>query len=876
MSCTSIITTVFLASPMVQAYSRYSEAGTAGLIHIDSAGQTIASSVDGKSIFSAVGTSVIEINAKTGTRVNSVSCSPKVFDEGMNASSLSLKQPCRATTLAVSVDSLAIGCTDGSMKIVSLPLVEDDGGCQLTGHRGHVNAIAFSDVGNLVATGGRDTEIVVWDMLGECGLCRLIGHGGEITSLKFLPGSRDFLISGSKDGLVKVWSMKLQICVQTFSPTTSGEVWSLTFVNNDLFIGSSDRVISVYRCLPTESLVVTSEGLTVLVPFGQLDRPEPSDGRIVTIGSSGEHVFCQTDRRVVEIWRIVDEESEQKKRLKRRQKRNSEIEDVLKASDCYVIASSIESASVALRYVANSRIKAMSVTSTSVVLGLADNQIEMFKIKEGTLQSRSIKREGHRSLISALSLSSDSNKLLSVSGESIIVWNGVSLVYQKQIASPSGEVIDAFWLDNDRVVVVTADGHLCAVDVNTGAIVGEPMRLGDDMEGKKQKKTSAVKCVYHKDKKILIGMNDKRVLVIDILVEEPSFAVVACHSNLPDEPVCLTMGEKTGTYIAAGLLNGNVEVIYTDSGKHYMSLFAHKLPITSVAFSPDEQVVVSGSVDKNIKVWSIKFGNVLKSIRAHDSTITQLKFVPHTHLVWSTARDGVVSLWDIDRFERVLSKVHGGELLALELSPDAGMVFTAGSDRAICRLMRVEDQMFIEEEAEKAMELEVDGEAQRDDFRVNGDSTLPTKSSIESVRLVERVVEMIEIDEDEINDATIVMQKKKDLVKFVAIDTPASQLQQIVVSLPTGHARKLLAVIADVLENIMDTKTNKFPPGFPVEACVSAGLFIIQAQAKYLLGEHHSRAVLLRLKDLFHHAIGNEIENVGIAAAGMRLSTNLE
>jgi hypothetical protein len=229
-------------------------------------------------------------------------------------------------------------------------------------------------------------------------------------------------------------------------------------------------------------------------------------------------------------------------------------------------------------------------------------------------------------------------------------------------------------------------------------------------------------------------------------------------------------------------------------------------------------------------------------------------------------------LWDIDRFERVLSKVNhpSSETTCIAISRDAGMVFTGGMDRAIKRLSRSEDQMFIEEEMEKAMELEVEGEAQRDDMKVV-DFTTPTKSSLESVRLIERVIEMIEIDEDEIGDASIVLEKKKELVKFVCVDVPPSELQQVVVSLPTGHARRLLAVIAEILELSRNARTGKYPKGFPVEACVSAGLFLIQAQAKYLIGEPHSRQVLLKVKEIFHEAVSRQIDEVGMAAASIRL-----
>ena len=886
---------------MVKAYSRYTESGSLGAIHSDAPGNTVAWSVDGKTIFSAVGTSVIQLNAKTGVKTGSISCSPIEKDEGLNSSALSLKQPARTTSIAVTSEYLGMGCTDGSVRIVRLPAVsEEDQVAVFRGHRGSVNAVAFGDTG-LLATGGRDTEIVIWDLVGESGVCRLTGHKGEITSLAFVPGTNDdFVVSSSKDGLIKVWSLKLQICVQTLTESKS-EVWSLCFVpgTRQLVAGSSDKVLYVYR-LGTD-LVIRNDGLKVFEFYGQLDRPESGgEGKISSLGVCANVLVAQTDRRVVEIWRIVTDESEKTKRMKRRIKRSDNEQEEYRASDEFVVASSPESPSVALRYIANGKLRSMAVLAEmsgtgSIVLGLNDNQIEVFKLGIGesvfVKESKMIKREGHRSGIVGVSVSADNTRLVTVSNESIIVWNAVTLAFQKVVYSPSGEVVTASFVPNglnDLIVLVTKDGHVCGIDVNTGSIAGAPIVLWDKVpedessdNSKRRRKNienDEVKCVFLSSKnQLFIGTKSRQIFIVSMTVSDDGSVIQFTIANdvfsIPDEPVCLSLSPKTGTYLAIGLMNSNVELVYADTGKHYMSLYSHKLPVTAVAFTPDEQAVVSGSVDKNLKIWSIKFGNVLKSIRAHDAGISCLRFIPHSHLCWSAGRDGVVSLWDIDRFERVLSKVNhaSSEATCIATSRDAGMVFSGGLDRGIKRLTRSEDQMFIEEEMEKAMELEVEGEAQRDDLKVVVDFTTPTKSSIESVRLVEKVIAMIEIDEEEIADSTMVLEKKKELVKFVCVDVPPSELQQVVVSLPTGHARRLLSVIAEILELVRNPKTGGYPRGFPVEACVSAGLFLIQAQAKYLIGEPHSRQVLLKVKELFHDAITRQLNEVGMASASIRL-----
>ncbi|CAJ1952544.1 unnamed protein product [Cylindrotheca closterium] len=99
----------------------------------------------------------------------------------------------------------------------------------LNGHSGSpVRSIAFDtkDASRL-ASGSSDGAVVLWDVIAESGLYRLLGHKGGITDMNFAkiePSSLDMLITSSLDGLVKVWDLNGQCCIQTI-PIHRGEVW---------------------------------------------------------------------------------------------------------------------------------------------------------------------------------------------------------------------------------------------------------------------------------------------------------------------------------------------------------------------------------------------------------------------------------------------------------------------------------------------------------------------------------------------------------------------------------------------------------------------------------------------------------------------------
>jgi len=83
-----------------------------------------------------------------------------------------------------------------------------------SGHRGAVISLHFSTDGTRLASGSNDTDVIVWDVVGECGLFRLRGHKGPVNAVRLLATS-NHLLSGSRDSFVKIWDLDTQHCVHT-------------------------------------------------------------------------------------------------------------------------------------------------------------------------------------------------------------------------------------------------------------------------------------------------------------------------------------------------------------------------------------------------------------------------------------------------------------------------------------------------------------------------------------------------------------------------------------------------------------------------------------------------------------------------------------
>ncbi|HEY9850958.1 MAG TPA: NB-ARC domain-containing protein [Leptolyngbyaceae cyanobacterium] len=116
----------------------------------------------------------------------------------------------------------------------------------LIGHEQRVVTVAWSPDNQLVASGGVDQAIRVWNVTtGNC-LITLPGHNGQIHSVAFSPDGR-FLASASGDRTIKLWNIATGKEERTFhGHTNQVRMVLFTLDGKYLISGSSDETIKLW------------------------------------------------------------------------------------------------------------------------------------------------------------------------------------------------------------------------------------------------------------------------------------------------------------------------------------------------------------------------------------------------------------------------------------------------------------------------------------------------------------------------------------------------------------------------------------------------------------------------------------------------------
>jgi WD40 repeat protein len=113
-------------------------------------------------------------------------------------------------------------------------------------------------------------------------------------------------------------------------------------------------------------------------------------------------------------------------------------------------------------------------------------------------------------------------------------------------------------------------------------------------------------------------------------------------------------------------------------------LGAHYSQTTSVAFSPDGNMLVSGGVDGVVRLWNAATGQEMFQDVGHSGSVTAMAFARDGRTVVTGGQDRAVRVWEAATGKQVLAMTrHEAGVAALACTEDGKTVASAGSDGAL-------------------------------------------------------------------------------------------------------------------------------------------------------------------------------------------------
>ncbi len=193
-------------------------------------------------------------------------------------------------------------------------------------------------------------------------------------------------------------------------------------------------------------------------------------------------------------------------------------------------------------------------------------------------------------------------------------------------------------------------------------------------------------------RRLATGSHDRTVRVTDVPTGRELFVLRR------DDAVHAVAFSPDGKYLAVGSGGrfraseaGELSLYDAGTGEFVRSLGEGLRSVRCLAFSPDGARLASGGMDGSLKLWDVReFGGGTPPARStggapqfegHSGIVFSVSFSPDGRSLASCGRDRTTRLWDVGTGRELLAvNEHAGDAKGVTFSQDGRRLFTAGAD----------------------------------------------------------------------------------------------------------------------------------------------------------------------------------------------------
>jgi WD40 repeat protein len=499
----------------------------------------------------------------------------------------------------------------------------------LIGHEAYVTSITISTDGELIASGGLDGSVIVWDISTSNPLFRLDAHTDAIEELTFSPDGK-LLVTTGADAAMRIWDVASGNMLQEYTDFTGG-VTTATFSPDGTQLAFSDSALHVWQLrlddTKTVNTIITQEIFTIEAASPVSFSP---DGRaIVGRGGNGIKLWdAITGRELLYLTGLKS------------------VNGLAFSSDGKSLASTSGDGTIKIWSMSPGSEK-VTVSApgaefgTRVVYNLNQKEI-LTNGGDGTATVWNAETgeslltvHGHDLEVINVAFSLDGKRFATGSlDETAIVWDAIS--GQKLFTLPAHEfgVRDIVFSPNGDLIATGGFDRTAKLwNANTGALIFEITEHQGLVLG----------VAFSPDEAHLAtSSTDATAKIWDVKTGGLIFTLTGHTDGVRDVAY-----SPDGTIIATASGDGTTMLWDAATGSKSMTLIGHSSGVFSVEFSPNGKFLATGSGDNTAKIWDVESGQEILTLPGSQGGVLGAAFSPSddgAHLAVSSA-DGIVRIF---------------------------------------------------------------------------------------------------------------------------------------------------------------------------------------------------------------------------------------
>lgn len=294
-----------------------------------------------------------------------------------------------------------------------------------------------------------------------------------------------------------------------------------------------------------------------------------------------------------------------------------------------------------------------------------DGHSALWTSDEGLLRREFV---GSTDEVSAIVLLPDERTVAGVTNSSrVLIWEREQpAVVRREQGHAIKTTAVTYSPDETGAVSASADDTAVIWDMTTGTVVHTLTGHTDDVRA----------AVYHPDgATVVTGALDGDVIVWDVATGAELRRWSLGHG------VRTVAFNHAGTQLFAAGNVGEVAAWDYATGEALWRVEAHNGTIWSIAVSPDDRFLLTGSDDSAVAIWDAASGAAINKYWEHSTVVRSVRWLSDNRRAATASYDGSIFLWDTQTGDVLRRFVgHDGPVWSIDVAADDAFLFSSSAD----------------------------------------------------------------------------------------------------------------------------------------------------------------------------------------------------